>query len=152
MKNLLLILAFCFASTLQAQEPVRFTNGSFYQGETEIDWLEFENLITSAGLSPKTFRKAIRNLHASEYPVAANLKKLGILYLDFGIGFGAALSMAMEFDPRPTTAILMLGGLTHGVYTLTTINSKMGYYRKGTQLAQQAVEEYNAAIQPALAL
>lgn len=58
--------------------------------------------------------------------------------------------MTSAFDePTPASNILMVGGLTHGVYTLSTIRDKSGYSRKGVQLAQQAVEEYNAAIQPA---
>jgi hypothetical protein len=148
MKNLLLVLAFCFASSVHAQDLVRFSNGTFYRGESELNWLEFENLITSKGLSPKTLRKAIRNLHQSEYPVATTFKKLGIVYLDVLLASAGAMTSAFG-EPTPASNILMVGGLTHGVYTLSTIRDKNGYSRKGAQLAQQAVEEYNAAIQPA---
>jgi len=148
MKNLLLLLAFCSALTLQAQDLVRFSNGSFYQGETEIDWLEFENLITSAGLSPKTFRKAIRNLHQSEYPVQANRTKLGIAFIDYALVGATAMSFALELrEPSPAAVVVIYGATGHMIYTLCTLKTKMGYYRKGFKLAQEAVEEYNTAVQ-----
>ena len=148
MKNLLVVLAFCFTSSVHAQDLVRFSNGTFYRGESELNWLEFENAITSKGLSPKTLRKASRYLHQSEYPVATTFKKLGIVYLDVLLAGAGAMTSAFD-EPTLSTNILMVGGLTHGVYTLSTVRAKSGYYRKGAQLAQQAVEEYNAAIQSA---
>ena len=148
MKNLLVVLAFCFVSSVHAQDLVRFSNGTFYRGESELNWLEFENAIISKDLSPKTLRKAIRYLHQSEYPVATTFKKLGIVYLDVLLAGAGAMTSAFD-EPTLSTNILMVGGLTHGVYTLSTVRTKSGYYRKGAQLAQQAVEEYNAAIQPA---